>query len=164
MSQGYCDPIYFSQNFTETPRFLAALASYNGADPAYLRYTNSLWSTSVTVRVEEDTTGDTEGNHTQEEISYLAVGGDATLTAPTATITRTTYTLAGQPIAVEVEGDPNNDGLFYVHTDHLGSINALSTTDGALHGTRTQFVPFGAYFNGGSHDATDRGFTGHQHN
>ncbi|MFW6184862.1 MAG: hypothetical protein ACOC8X_13765, partial [Chloroflexota bacterium] len=40
------------------------------------------------------------------------------LTMETTTITRTTYTLAGQPIATEVEGDPNNDGLFYVHTDH----------------------------------------------
>ncbi|MEZ4641681.1 MAG: hypothetical protein R3E31_02890 [Chloroflexota bacterium] len=42
-------------------------------------------------------------------------------------ITRTTYSLAGQPVAVRVVGDPDstNNGRFYLYSDHASA--ALST-------------------------------------
>src|SRR5690606_35230829 len=83
----------------------------------------------------------------------------------TTTITRTTYTLAGQPIAIEVEGDldEQNNGLFYIHSDHLGSLSALTDEEGNLH-SQTTFYPFGSYRNSTGHTVTDRGYTGHRHN
>ncbi len=63
-----------------TPHFLAAMSTYDGADNAELRYRN-LASSSVEVRVEEDTTNDAEVAHTTEVIDYLVVGNAGTLEA-----------------------------------------------------------------------------------
>lgn len=62
-----------------TPRLFAALATYDGADNSALRYT-SLSSTAVQIRVEEDTTLDTETTHTTESVDYLVLGGSGLLT------------------------------------------------------------------------------------
>lgn len=42
-------------------------------------------------------------------------------------IQRVTYTLAGQTMAIHVTGDPtpNNNGFFFVISDHLGSTSLL---------------------------------------
>ncbi len=61
-----------------------------------------------------------------------------------AVIQRTTYGLGAQTTAVRVSGDPNpaNNGLFYVHADHLGS--ASLTTD--IYGNpvaRQSYRPYG---------------------
>jgi hypothetical protein len=61
--------INFGQSFSAAPRFIAALATYDGADSAHLRY-QSLTSSGVQVMVEEDTTYDTETGHTTEVVSY----------------------------------------------------------------------------------------------
>lgn len=72
--------IGFGQSFTAAPRFLAAQATRDGADNSGLRYQN-LTTTGVQVKVEEDTTFDSEVGHTSEVVSYLALQGDGTLTA-----------------------------------------------------------------------------------
>jgi hypothetical protein len=72
--------INFGQSFSQAPRFVAALATYGGADNAHLRY-QSLTSSGVQVMVEEDTTCDTETTHTSEVVSYLALQGSGLLTA-----------------------------------------------------------------------------------
>ncbi len=87
---------------------------------------------------------------------------------PGDTIYRSTYSLAGQPIATRVETNPSagpNDGLYYIHTDHLGSVSAMTDDSGSLEGSIIRFDPFGDYRPGsGAGDITDRGFTGHKHN
>ncbi len=87
---------------------------------------------------------------------------------PGDTIYRSTYGLAGQPIATRVETSPSagpNDGLFFIHTDHLGSVSAMTDDGGSLEGSIIRFDPFGEYRPGsGAGDITDRGFTGHKHN
>ncbi|MCZ7672017.1 MAG: hypothetical protein M5U34_35275 [Chloroflexi bacterium] len=43
-------------------------------------------------------------------------------------VQRSTYALAGQTIAVRVSGDlvePTNNGLYYMYSDHLGSVSAI---------------------------------------
>jgi len=67
----------FNVDFGTAPRFVAAMATYDGADPAELRLTN-LSPTSATVFVEEDQVGDSETNHADEEVSYLVIGGSGT--------------------------------------------------------------------------------------
>ncbi len=81
-------------------------------------------------------------------------------------IQRSTYTIAGQPVAVRVSGDPNpdNNGLFHLHTDHQGSIVAVSDEDGNPVGDISQFYPYGSPRSGNPSEITDRGYTGHQHN
>jgi RHS repeat-associated protein len=87
---------------------------------------------------------------------------------PGDTIYRSTYGLAGQPIATRIVTSPSdpNDGIYYIHTDHLGSVSAMSDgSSGALVGDIIRFDPFGDYRPGsGAGDITDRGFTGHKHN
>jgi hypothetical protein len=83
-------------------------------------------------------------------------------------IKRGTYTLAGQPIAMRVSGDPTsaNNGIFYIHTDHLGSTTVLGKQGASspFPGFRTRYYPFGSYRNSTGHTVTDRGYTGHRHN
>jgi len=56
------------------------------------------------------------------------------------------------------------NGLFYIHSDHLGSSNAMSDESGVQVGTTTRYTPFGDYRMDGQSDITDRGFTGHKEN
>ncbi|HFE65884.1 MAG TPA: DNRLRE domain-containing protein, partial [Chloroflexi bacterium] len=134
----------FSQNFTQAPRLAAGITSYNGGDGSYLRYSRgSLTAAGVSIMIEEDTTWDSETDHTAETVAYLAVEGDGSLTANGETvIQRVTYSMAGQPIAVRVTGDPAaaNNGLHYLYADHLGGINAIQRQNGTLEQMR--YTPF----------------------
>ena len=73
-------PLTFQQTFATAPNFIASLASFLGGDNSTLRYDN-LAAASVSVKVEEDTTLDTEVTHKAEEVAYLAIGGAGALTA-----------------------------------------------------------------------------------
>jgi len=83
-------------------------------------------------------------------------------------IKRGTYTLAGQPIAMRVSGDPTsaNNGVFYIHTDHLGSTTVLGkgSATSPFAGSTTRYYPFGGYRTTPTQSVTDRGYTGHRHN
>jgi RHS repeat-associated protein len=79
------------------------------------------------------------------------------------------------PIATRVSGDPEttNNGLFYIHSDHLGSATFLThgnghASEGLKKANSTKFfTPFGEYRidpPDPADDITDRGFTGHKHN
>ena len=68
----------FDDSLTQ-PQILAAISTYNGPDPAGIRYRN-LNNGSVQFRLEEDTTADAETNHIAENIDYLALGGTGILT------------------------------------------------------------------------------------
>ena len=82
---------------------------------------------------------------------------------PGYSIQRSSYSLAGQAIAVRVQGDPDgNDGLFYIHSDHLGSASVMSDETGAVvPDSQARYYPFGGWR--GTPPATnpavtDRGF------
>ncbi len=81
-------------------------------------------------------------------------------------IQRVAYRIAGQPVAVRVSGDPNpdNNGLFYLHTDHQGSIVAVSDEDGNPVEGISRFYPYGERRSGVSSEITDKGYTGQRHN
>jgi hypothetical protein len=85
----------------------------------------------------------------------------------TATINRRGYVFGGQIVATRVSGDPvaGNNGLFYRHTDHLGSTTLLTKTNGdAVSGSTTRYYPFGGWRTMPSQTISDRGFTGHRSN
>jgi hypothetical protein len=73
--------VSFGQGYSVAPRFLAAIARHDEIDSARLRYRN-LTATSVQVKVEEDTTYDSEQIHTTEMVDYLAVAASGQLTVP----------------------------------------------------------------------------------
>ncbi len=56
------------------------MSTYDGGDNSELRYRN-LGGGSVEVRVEEETTLDTEVAHTTEVVDYLVIGNAGTLEA-----------------------------------------------------------------------------------
>ncbi|MBP6471937.1 MAG: RHS repeat-associated core domain-containing protein [Chloroflexi bacterium] len=97
----------------------------------------------------------------------------AVVTESQTVIQRSTYSLAGQAIALRVAGSPlaTNNGLFYLYSDHasallstgLGSASAL-VTGGGQKVNETRYLPFGGYRSGGPNTITDRGFTGQKEN
>jgi len=67
--------INFLQSYSQSPNFLGMVASYFGSDSCHLRYAN-LSSSSVQVKIEEDTTNDNETSHVNEDVNYLAIGAN----------------------------------------------------------------------------------------
>ena len=72
--------VTFTSPFTSAPGLLTALGTYDGADNAHLRYTN-LTASGAQVKIEEDTTFDTELTHSTEIIVYLVIEGQGILAA-----------------------------------------------------------------------------------
>jgi hypothetical protein len=90
---------------------------------------------------------------------------------PAYTITRKTYALAGKAIATRISGNQEGEnGLFYIHSDHLGSTSVMSYGQGQANpGTKVddstaRYLPFGDWRVEPSHELTDQGFTGQKHN
>ena len=71
---------FTESNFTGVPKFLASLSSYVGIDNVHLRL-HDLDRDCVTLKIEEDTTFDTEIAHSSENVSYLAIDGQNPLLA-----------------------------------------------------------------------------------
>jgi hypothetical protein len=82
------------------------------------------------------------------------------------TTERSYYLLGGQMVALRVESDPGDtdDGLYFIHTDHLGSTSLLTDDAGDSVDTMIRYYPFGDYRTAPTADLTDRGFTGHREN
>ncbi|MBK7893438.1 MAG: carbohydrate-binding protein [Anaerolineaceae bacterium] len=82
-------------------------------------------------------------------------------------VQRTTYSIAGQAIGMRIVGNPDGgNGLYYMHTDHLGSTSTLSylADDGTANivaDARAMYAPFGDYRLEPTGEYTDRGYTGH---
>jgi len=74
-------PLSYTTGFESTPSLLTSLVTYDSGDNAHVRYTNSQ-KTGVELKVEEDTTHDSELSHTTEVVAYLAIGGQGNLTVP----------------------------------------------------------------------------------
>jgi hypothetical protein len=84
--------------------FVASLATYDGTDNAHLRYQN-LGGDGVEVKVEEDTTDDTEMNHSNAEVvHYLAMVQGGTLTGQAVLTETAYYHFGGQRVAMR-KGD-----------------------------------------------------------
>ncbi|WP_227379815.1 S8 family peptidase [Haladaptatus halobius] len=58
----------------EEPIFIADMQTYDGGDPAALRYRN-LRDSTVDVRIEEEQSRDAETNHTTEALGYFVIDG-----------------------------------------------------------------------------------------
>ncbi|MGF1479153.1 MAG: Calx-beta domain-containing protein [Cyanophyceae cyanobacterium] len=69
----------FEQSFAEEPKLLASISSFDGGDPVGLRY-EKLTTTGVKLMLDEDTSRDTETDHTSENVGYLAIEGSGLLT------------------------------------------------------------------------------------
>jgi RHS repeat-associated protein len=80
------------------------------------------------------------------------------------------YINTGNGIAAVIEKKNNQENIFYVHSDHLGSFDVISKSDGSVQ-ERLNFDPWGrrrnpvdwSYDNVASNLFFDRGFTGHEH-
>jgi uncharacterized protein RhaS with RHS repeats len=83
-----------------------------------------------------------------------------------ATTRRSYYLLGGQPIALRVSSSPSDpdDGLYFIHGDHLGSTGLLTDAQGEKKGGLIRYYPFGEYRVGPTTELTDRGYTGQQEN
>ena len=133
----------------QTPRFLAALATYSDTDNCELRYQN-LSTTGVQVRVEEDTTYDSETQHLQAEaVHYLVFAGSGGLRARvwgSGDEVRKYYALGSQRVAMRVSGapasTPTRNGVYYLYTDHLGSTSLVTT--GENRGVMGGILPAGS--------------------
>ncbi|MDZ7272424.1 MAG: RHS repeat-associated core domain-containing protein, partial [candidate division KSB1 bacterium] len=169
---------WYSISFGSTyasPRFVASLATYADSDNAHLRY-RSLSTTGVQVRVEEDTTYDSETTHGAEAVHYLVFAGSGGLRARawgSSDEVRRYYYFGGQRVAMRVSGapasTPTRNGVYYIHTDHLGSTSLVTTGEdrgGLAAGSvwmRQLYEPYGAVrYASNPHGPapTDYGYTG----
>ena len=100
--------IDFSANFSEAPQFLSSMGTYDGSNPAGLRYHN-IGNDTVQVKLEEDTSADQETKHTTEAVNFLAMDDSSSLTAiPTDGGKVDTGITAG--VSDTVSGDPISRG------------------------------------------------------
>ena len=72
------ETVNFEQAFSETPIVFAKLGSYFGSDPANIRL-GSISNSGFEARVYEDQSFDTEMNHVNEQINFLALGDSSGL-------------------------------------------------------------------------------------
>ncbi|MCH2117590.1 MAG: FG-GAP-like repeat-containing protein [Pirellulales bacterium] len=72
--------LQYGSAFSELPNLLGSLATYDSSDPAHVRYLNPTTG-GVQLKIEEDLSLDGETVHPTEAVSYLAIGGEGTLTA-----------------------------------------------------------------------------------
>ena len=81
------------------------------------------------------------------------------------TIRRSTYAIGGMVVAVRVTGSPDtqDDGLFYLYNDHLGSVSRVVDTAGSVV-SQARYLPFGEWRTEPGTLPTNRGFTGHVQN
>ena len=157
--------ISFGQSFSAAPRFLAALASYDSAESAHLRYRRTyLTATGAQVRVEEDTVFDSEQIHTTETVAYLAIEGDGELTAQggSSPASSTYYETQGGAMAVRRVGYPADNGIFYILSDHLGSTSLILAQDGTVV-KQDYYYPYGGNRGTPYSEVTTRRFTGQYH-
>jgi len=73
--------VSYASAFESAPSLITSLSSYDSGDNARVRF-NSASKSGVQLKVEEDTTFDSETRHVTEAISFLAIGGTGRLTAP----------------------------------------------------------------------------------
>ena len=100
--------IDFSAKFSEAPQFLSSMGTYDGSNPAGLRYHN-IGNDTVQVKLEEDTSADQETKHTTEAVNFLAMDDSSSLTAiPTDGGKVDTGITAG--VSDTVSGDPISRG------------------------------------------------------
>ncbi|MGK7957004.1 MAG: Calx-beta domain-containing protein, partial [Crocosphaera sp.] len=71
--------IDFGNSFSNAPKFLGNITTFDGSDSSGLRYQN-LANGNVQIMIEEDTSKDSEKNHTTENINFLAIEADGNLT------------------------------------------------------------------------------------
>ncbi len=82
--------LHFGQVFAKPPLFVGSMNSFHGYDNSHLRYQN-LGVGSIDLKIEEDTTRDTEILHAApESVSYLAVADEGPL------VSMLTYLVDGQ--------------------------------------------------------------------
>ena len=81
------------------------------------------------------------------------------------------YSFNGRTIATRISGNQEGDnGLFYIHSDHLGSTSIMSYGQGhsqqgqEVLGSQASYLPFGDWRVEPGHELTDQGFTGQKHN
>ena len=94
-------------------------------------------------------------------------GMSAKIQAISGSIQRISLSFAGQPVAVQVSGDPDpaNNGLFHIYADHLGSTGSLSDSSGVyIPDSHAKYTPFGDWRTEPTATASDRYYTGHKHN
>ena len=82
----------------------------------------------------------------------------------TGTVTRSYFLLGSQRIAMRVEADGEDDEVYYFHTDHLGSIAAVSHEFGNYYELvdSAGYLPFGGLRVEPDEELTDRGYTDHR--
>ncbi|NDB55802.1 hypothetical protein EB169_08255 [archaeon] len=63
--------VTLSNSFTTLPKLLTKCSTYNGSDPVNTR--NKEPVLSFTIKLQEDTARDSETNHVNEDVSFIAV-------------------------------------------------------------------------------------------
>jgi hypothetical protein len=153
------------------------MSGFIGERTYTLTCTNAVGSTSRSVTVQAGLIGPPPpctifciSEHTTSPVRQRTILTTKTETAPQSieqpvSITRITYAIAGQTVAVRTTGDPDpaNNGLHYLYADHLGSASAIQQANSTVQHTR--YLPFGDYRAGsGPNPLTSHAYTSQREN
>jgi len=70
----------FAPTFASAPQFFGSIATFEGSDPVTLRYRQPS-ADNIQIRLQEDRSFDSEIEHNDEEINFLAIAGSGFLEA-----------------------------------------------------------------------------------
>ncbi|MFH1421805.1 MAG: DUF2341 domain-containing protein [Planctomycetota bacterium] len=138
--------LVFAGSYSSAPFFTAWMQKRDGGDSAGMRCSN-LTTTSVSFKVEEDTTYDSEVNHTGEVVGYIAVGQTGNLPIAKCVYPEPTQSFGLEECVLTVDTDITalaiaQTGVFYAGTED-GAVYK-STTSGESW-TLTATLPQGRY-------------------
>lgn len=92
-------------------------------------------------------------------ISMLGQGGEQRTMGETITIRRTTYRIAGQPVAVRRQIVGGNNNVVHLHYDHLSSnsVMSYSANRNEVPCSRARCLPYGGWRTTPTQPFTERG-------
>lgn len=146
------ETIGFSTTFDTTPVFVAAMQSMNDGDTAILRL-DSVSASSATLHVQEEQSCDTEVDHGDEEVGYIAVAGSSqSLNIAVA--------VADEPTGLlqDVDGDVVMGISFYRYDPNSSDIYNSETSDGGTLKFKIPRNPFVKKPSDTSLPATEQGY------
>ena len=141
--------LVYTQTFTGTPEFLTSLSTYVGVDNAHVR-TNHATEKGVEIKVQEDTTFDTDLLHgSGESVAYLVIGKAGLLTARLPMI-------PPQVVAVLREGSEDTlESLAFTFNENVTvTSNALQLTTDSPVGATVNLAGAGFHYNENNFTAT----------
>lgn len=124
--------ITFASTFSSAPMFVTDMLTLDGTDPASLRVSNAVWSTTqIDVQVDEEKSDDNEVGHADEDLGYIATVANGQFNIHLGIPETDTVNKPNEPIGlVQKLGASMNLGMAVFNYDHTKSPTSVYNSNG----------------------------------